>query len=331
MPRPLSVSPSEILKAAINFELLEGDGERKKLYPPSNHVWTDISAKLDWKLKSSKHVWLMFHNNRHDIKSKYLLAKGKSQKDNVSNVKIPVSEYSDNKNKKCAMLSASITLSAKEWSKLKPIRIMYQDKRDGVRGYKKLKGGWADIIRKAIWDQVHIPCPFIFKKATISDSEHCPYLQIRGICKECNVKILAHTALKPREGSEITLQIRTDNTQDIPHIKRESICGQFDILSSLQNIMASPEFVGVIKEVCLYKFRIIYWTQSQLSSSIDIAKRDGTLLLSATGSLVRRVQLFHEPSGHIFLYQGVMVWKNSIVPVLQMLSDENNANTIRFG
>ena len=60
-----------------------------------------------------------------------------------------------------------------------------------------------------------------------------------------------------------------------------------------------------------------------------LKKSHATVCFDATGSVVKKLVRPNGSSGHIFLYQGVLIGHNSSsVPVVQMLSEKHDVNAI---
>lgn len=111
------------------------------------------------------------------------------------------------------------------------------------------------------------------------------------------------------------------------------IGGKFlDIVTSLCNLQNDVEYSGIIKEFCINKFHLIYWTEYQLYVYKKMTKENGAMFcIDATGSLVKKLKrsegIF---SGNIFLYQGVISADGKILPVIQMLSEKHHTNMLTY-
>lgn len=98
---------------------------------------------------------------------------------------------------------------------------------------------------------------------------------------------------------------------------------------SLQTMKYSVPYNGSIFDIGLDKFFCHYHTPSQLQVYKTMSKTKGsTVSFDATGTVVRKLQRETGPSGHIFLYQGVLSSPGMHIPIVQMLSERHDIGAI---
>lgn len=92
-----------------------------------------------------------------------------------------------------------------------------------------------------------------------------------------------------------------------------------DPIASVLQLKYKPEFSGIIREIGLDKFFVIYFSPEQLFLYQKYNKqteRTGMLSIDATGSVIKNVKKLYESTHHLFLYQAVVPLKMKILPVL---------------
>jgi hypothetical protein len=88
---------------------------------------------------------------------------------------------------------------------------------------------------------------------------------------------------------------------------------------------------GSIHNIGLDKFYVHYYSQSQMEIYTGTARKTFTSIsIDATGSLVHKILRQNGPSQHIFLYEVVLKTDAQDIPILQMLSEAQDGNSILF-
>lgn len=92
---------------------------------------------------------------------------------------------------------------------------------------------------------------------------------------------------------------------------------------------------GSVHDIGLDKFFVHYWSTSQMYVYKTQSKQHSSVIaFDATGSLVKKLKRPQGVSGHIFLYEGVLIPGNTEeamkVPVVQMLSEKHDINAIAY-
>lgn len=106
-----------------------------------------------------------------------------------------------------------------------------------------------------------------------------------------------------------------------------------DSIASVLQLKYKPEFSGVIREIGLDKFFVIYFSPEQLFLYKKYNKepeRIGMLSIDATGSLIKNIKKLDESTRYIFLYQAIVPYKVKILPVSQMISEKHDANILTY-
>jgi len=106
-----------------------------------------------------------------------------------------------------------------------------------------------------------------------------------------------------------------------------------DPIASVLQLKYKPEFSGIIHEIGLDKFFVIYFSPEQLflyKKYNKQTKRTGMLSIDATGSLIKSIKKPDESTYYLFLYQAVVPFKNKILPVLQMVSEKHDTNILTY-
>lgn len=87
----------------------------------------------------------------------------------------------------------------------------------------------------------------------------------------------------------------------------------------------------IIRNIGLDPFYVHYWSRHQLSIYRDyVGKESSCLCIDATGSIIRRIKHGELKSKTIYLYHGVIGLNEGQFPVIQMISESQNANTIHY-
>ena len=78
---------------------------------------------------------------------------------------------------------------------------------------------WADVINKAVWKNLKVPCAFSYKVARVTPGG-AVYLRISGSCNECHGKIKLILEDQPDEADEVVQFLcELHNVQnDFPHV-----------------------------------------------------------------------------------------------------------------
>lgn len=106
-----------------------------------------------------------------------------------------------------------------------------------------------------------------------------------------------------------------------------------DPVASILELKYKAEFSGVIREVGLDKFFVIYFSPEQLLLYQQFnrqTQKAGLLSIDATGSVVKKIKKPDGSTNFLFLYQAVVPFKSKILPVLQMLSEKHDANILTY-
>lgn len=101
-------------------------------------------------------------------------------------------------------------------------------------------------------------------------------------------------------------------------------------VKSLQ-VLKHGVWAGSIHDIGVDKFFVHYHSPSQMVVyKTHCQKKHVKLCIDATGTLVKKVRHELQSSGHIFLYEAVMVCVETSVPVAQMLSERHDGNAILY-
>lgn len=117
-----------------------------------------------------------------------------------------------------------ISVSKKEWNKIKPIPINYEEKK-GKREYLLFQKGWTHLMAKKIWKKTDVPCAYSFKKGKQFKRTNFKYhLKCIGHCVECPslIEITRETA---STSFPIKLSVKTYLTHDLKHYKKRQASG----------------------------------------------------------------------------------------------------------
>lgn len=98
------------------------------------------------------------------------------------------------------------------------------------------------------------------------------------------------------------------------------------------HIMKQNDAAHIVRQIGLDKFFVHYWSRHQLSMYRDyVNKGSSCLCIDATGSIVRRIK--HNEKVRpipIYVYHGVIGFKEAQFPVTQMISEAHDSSTIHF-
>lgn len=109
--------------------------------------------------------------------------------------------------------------------------------------------------------------------------------------------------------------------------QHESEMAHKNPILSLQAIKCSCPHSGSIGDIGLHKFFCHYWSPTQMM--MYQTEKHPIVAFDATGSVVKKLVRPNGLSGHIFLYQGVLIGSdNSHIPVVQMLSERHDVQAI---
>lgn len=90
-------------------------------------------------------------------------------------------------------------------------------------------------------------------------------------------------------------------------------------------------WAGTIGDIGLDKFFVHYFSPAQLKVYNNACSSTYTILtIDATGQLVASLPTPHGRGGHIFLYEGVINDHGNQLPVVQMLSEKQDANSVLY-
>lgn len=79
-----------------------------------------------------------------------------------------------------------VLIPANKWEKIKPISTEYKKTERGQRRKYTILAPqqWTEIVMEQLWKQQKVPCPYSFKRATVSENQ-TEYIKIEAQCKEC--------------------------------------------------------------------------------------------------------------------------------------------------
>lgn len=106
-----------------------------------------------------------------------------------------------------------------------------------------------------------------------------------------------------------------------------------DPIPAILDLKYKPEFSGIIREIGLDKFFVIYFSPEQLFLYQKFNREEpkiGMLSIDATGSLVKNIKKPDGTTNFVFLYQAVVPLKLKILPVAQMISEKHNTNILTY-
>lgn len=102
-------------------------------------------------------------------------------------------------------------------------------------------------------------------------------------------------------------------------------------VDNLQIMKHSEPFAGSIHTISLDKFFVHYFSPSQLEIyKAFCATNYPSVCIDATGKVARRLTTPQGKSGHIFLYEVVIHSEKYQLPVLQMLPEKQDSNSILY-
>ena len=106
-----------------------------------------------------------------------------------------------------------------------------------------------------------------------------------------------------------------------------------DPVASILALKYKLEFSGIIREIGLDKFFVIYFSPEQLFlyKQFNRTEKTGTLSINATGSLVKKIMKSGESTHFVFLYQIIASFKGKIIPVLHSEKHHRNILTYCYG
>lgn len=106
-----------------------------------------------------------------------------------------------------------------------------------------------------------------------------------------------------------------------------------DPIASILSLKYKPEFSGIIREIGLDKFFVIYFSPEQLLLYQQFhrqTQKAGILSIDATGSVVKKIKKPDGSTNFLFLYQAVVPFKSKILPVVQMISEKHDTNILTY-
>lgn len=91
------------------------------------------------------------------------------------------------------------------------------------------------------------------------------------------------------------------------------------------------QFAGSIHSIGIDPFLVHYWSNHQLAIYKDLTKEYCNISVGATGSLINKIKrtLLNLLSAHIFLYEAVVNTSYGQIPITQMISEKQDAQTIQ--
>lgn len=174
-------------------------------------MYVSIETAMDGNPKA-KHVYVIVKINQNGIYDRLLSTFSITLNDIDKSVNSDVS----------GILTTNIfdiIISRAEWRTIRPQEVIYND----GKKYVTLTSGWTDLFADKIWMKTKIPCAWSFKSAKGSTKKEHPSIKIKGICKECDAKIIGsieNYSIK----CNILLKIVINNYQpDFFHKKRRQL------------------------------------------------------------------------------------------------------------
>lgn len=177
-----------------NFRTLDDNG---KVYPPSNEIFRTISKTM---LESNhnitpKNIYVIINENRNGYRDKIMKAFNINVQNIDSSYNILSSSTDTVENNFINTLSKEfdIIISAEQWKTIMPVRKLY-----GRRYKHVLQSGWTDLIAERTWQQQKFSCTIAFKKHDVHESSSAKYyIEMHGVCKECNATIKCKIMHRP--------------------------------------------------------------------------------------------------------------------------------------
>lgn len=248
-PKP-GASPEEILEKLLSYDIYNDSDNLKSR---KDNVWQLICDDLNNNIKPIN-LYFQIYQDRHNILSSYRKLKGlENYSDNDDGIEINNAEHSNsdkdesdliqedipkkkrkitNPNKKNC-LDFDFIISSEEYEKIRPVKAIYKDGREGL----VLQKGWQGLMRKNIYQNEKLPCAFSFKRYNIDKFD--AYIRIDGYCRDpnCNSKITIVCVDKPTLGESITFNVNTTNTKGVPHTAKNRFQGseRTEVLEELRH------------------------------------------------------------------------------------------------
>ncbi|KAL7307882.1 hypothetical protein TKK_0000198 [Trichogramma kaykai] len=224
---------------------------------------------------------------------------------------------------------------------------------------------WTIAMTRALNSTLGIKCPYSFKKGQVYSSSN-KWFDFYGWCPECKNYIYGVCPKKPTSNSEkVTLEILTLDTKSIPHIKKRPFFGheRREAKTKLKHMTAyqyrleminekmkfgdfiptdipSLEVLRKVKEEAMNNYINLQGPKEPLQSLIYLSTQNdinSTIVVDATGSLMKSLVVHETTSSHIMLYQ-LLSWfedeqfnilKNEYAPLDQLVSTKQDTNTVR--
>lgn len=193
--------------------------ENGNVLPPSNKIYSLIETAMNGNPKA-KHVYTILKNNRNDVYNKLL---------DAFSITLPIDEtvidesFNPNISTATVIDKFDMTISAAEWSLIKPEEIVYGD----GKKYVTLKSGWTDLFAEKIWKKSRLPCIWSFKrvKGSLRKKGRNATIKIRGKC-ECDAKIICIVDNYSVENTDILSKVTIKNFKsDFIHKGRRHLRG----------------------------------------------------------------------------------------------------------
>ncbi|CAH2084305.1 unnamed protein product [Euphydryas editha] len=107
-----------------------------------------------------------------------------------------------------------------------------------------------------------------------------------------------------------------------------------DLILAIRKMNQDPMYTNSISWIGDTPFFVFYVTPTQLHTYAEymrIHKQCSSICIDATGGLVKRlIESRDKKTGHIFLYQVIINFDGTSIPVYQMLSEKHSARFISF-
>lgn len=285
---------------------------------PSSEVWERLRDRFEHKV-TTKYIYTIVKQNRYNVwdllgiqepinlgrDGDASIFESNDDSDTLETLHQPESSQ---------IIKFTVTLSAQEWSVMKPVDRLYANTGThksayvSNRNYEILQPfHWTHVINEHFWSHTKLPCSLKFKKARVSPGG-VNYVYMIGSCSECNSTITGVIRHVPEENTKVLIDCQyVGNFQSNHSLKSKR---------NISGIMRT----NLKRKLCDENVSAASYQRSRANALMDLGDYEPAHLPKLNQLRVCKAEGFQESRLHKDVIKAIQIAK-SIPPLLGVIRD----------